>query len=214
MRKLNNWQAGQFLEKYKTTQNEKVLEIGAGASGGWVKFFPNMTTLDIAEEKRPDVVGDVHSLPFEDATYDVIVCSEAYEHFYNPFVATAEIFRVLKPGGLLLVTTRFMFPVHDAPHDYFRFTPYGMRELFKDFEITGEGVESDVFTTIAILLQRIMFQTKLRGGKVTKGLLYLLALFINKLDRLVINRYGDIKRDEVVPVLMATGVFLACRKPR
>lgn len=212
MRKLNDWQTRKFLSTYATDSSKAVLEIGAGARSVWHSFFPNLTTLDIAAEKKPNVVGDAHNLPLGDASFDIVLCSEAFEHFYDPKKAAAEIHRVLKPGGLLLVTTRFNFPVHDAPGDYFRFTPYGLRELFKDFDIIEESTEGDAFSTIAILLQRIMFQTKLRGGKFTKGLIYVLALILNKLDPLIIARYGDIKRDTTVPVLLAAGVFIACRK--
>ncbi|MEI6863755.1 MAG: class I SAM-dependent methyltransferase [Candidatus Adlerbacteria bacterium] len=212
MKKLNDWQAKQFLAKYRTDDTYRALDIGAGARSMWKGYFPNITTLDIAEEKKPDIVGDVHDLPIADGLYDIVMCSETFEHFHNPFRAATEIARILKPGGLLFITTRFNFPVHDAPHDYWRYTPYGLRTVLKDFEILEEGVEGDAFSTIAILLQRIMFQTKLRGGKVTKGLVYILALILNKLDPLIIERYGDIKRSEVVPVLLAAGVFVAARK--
>lgn len=212
MKKLTSWQVKRFLSTYKTDERIRVLEIGAGGTDGLVQFFPNITTLDIEASKKPDVVGDAHKLPFSSESFDVIVCSEALEHFYNPFIAVAEMHRVLVPKGLVLVTTRFIFPVHDAPHDYFRYTPYGMRELFKHFEVVEEEVESDAFGTVAILLQRIMFQTKLRGGKFSKGLVYLLVLFINLLDPLIVERYGDITRKEKVPILLASGVFFAGRK--
>lgn len=212
MRKLNDWQAKKFLTTYKDADAKYVLDIGAGARSVWKDFFPHVTTLDIAAEKKPDVVGDVHALPLEDSSFDIVICAESFEHFHNPFLAASKIARILKPGGLLLITTRFNFPVHDAPHDYWRYTPYGLRTVLKDFDIVEEGVEGDAFSTIAILLQRIMFQTKLRGGKFTKGLVYVLALILNKLDPLIVERYGDIKRSEVVPVLLAAGVFVAARK--
>lgn len=212
MKKLNDGPVKAFLARHSVGPEKKTLEIGSGARNLWKLYFPNITTLDIVADKKPDVVGDVHDLPFENETFDVVLCSEAFEHFHNPFVAAQEISRVLKPGGTVLVTTRFTFPVHDAPEDYFRYTPYGLRELFRGFEVVDEATEGDAFSTIAILLQRIMFQTKLRGGKITKGLIYVLALVLHKLDWLIDTRYSDITRAEKVPVLLAAGVCIAVRK--
>ena len=210
MRKFTNWQTKAFLRKYGTTA--QVLEIGEGANKRNADIFPNITSLDVDPAQKPDVVGDAHHLPFPDASFDVVLCSEVFEHLKDPKQGASEFRRVLKPEGLLLLTTRFVFPVHDAPYDFFRFTPYGLKEIFKDWTLLEEEVEADAFSTVAILLQRIMFQTKLRGGKITKGLIYLLALFLNRLDFLIIERYSDITRKRVVPVLLSSGVFIACRK--
>lgn len=212
MRKLTSWQTKAFLRKYGTT--EKVLEIGEGAVKRNADIFPDIVSLDIDPDRKPDVVGDAQRLPFPDASFGVILCSEVFEHIPDPMRAAAEFERVLKPGGLLLLTTRFAFPVHDAPYDFYRYTPYGLKEIFKRWDVVEEAVEADAFSTIAILLQRIMFQTKLRGGKVTKGLVYLLVLVLEHLDFLVLERYGDITRKSVVPVLLSSGVFIACRKKR
>lgn len=76
-----------------------------------------------------DVRGDALRLPFRDAAVDVVVCSEALEHLPDPFGALAEIARVLKPGGRTLLTVPFAIGLHEAPRDFFRYTPYGLREL-------------------------------------------------------------------------------------
>ncbi len=90
MRKLNDWQAKKFLTTYKDADAKYVLDIGAGARSVWKDFFPHVTTLDIAAEKKPDVVGDVHALPLEDSSFDIVICAESFEHFHNPFLAASE----------------------------------------------------------------------------------------------------------------------------
>jgi SAM-dependent methyltransferase len=212
MRKLLGHQVRTFLTPYKTTVAEKVLEIGSGEIHKYADLFPTLTTLDVEESKHPDIVADAHHLPLPDQSFDVIICSEVFEHLENPFQAAAEMKRVLKPGGLLLLTTRFLFPIHDAPGDYWRFTPYGLASIFKEWEIVEQKVETDVFSTIAVLLQRIIYQTSLRGGKLTKGFLALFVWFFNHLDFLVVKRYGDINRSSTVDALFSSGVYIACRK--
>ncbi|HEY5383489.1 MAG TPA: class I SAM-dependent methyltransferase [Candidatus Paceibacterota bacterium] len=210
MRKFTRGHITDFLKKYAS--DASTLDIGAGGNDH-KELFPNRVTLDIDPARNPDIVGDAHALPFGAAHFEVVVCSEVFEHLQNPPQAVGEMWRVLKPGGLLVLTTRFIFPVHDAPGDYWRFTPYGLRLLFSQWEILEIEAEADPFGTIAVLLQRIMFQTTLRGGKATKALLYVLALFFNTLSPLLKVQYGDIKRGSKVDILLTSGLFIACRKP-
>lgn len=209
MKKFTRGHIESFLSRFKT--DGAVLDIGAGGTE-YASLFPNRTTLDIDPERNPDIVGDAEALPVADEAYDLVICSEALEHIKDPRRAVSEMNRVLKPGGIAVITTRFLFPIHDAPHDYWRFTPYSLRMLFSDWEILAEHSESDTFSTIAVLLQRIMFQTDVRGGKLTKGLVYLVALFLSKLDGLVLSKYGDIKRTKKVDVLFSSGLYIACKK--
>ncbi|HRH24012.1 MAG TPA: class I SAM-dependent methyltransferase [Candidatus Paceibacterota bacterium] len=208
MKKLTRGSIDAFLNKYAS--DRKTLDIGA-ASGDH-PMFSNSTALDIDPARNPDVVGDAHNLPFPDASFDIVVCSEVFEHLTNPPKAAAEMHRVLVPGGMLILTTRFLFPVHDAPTDYFRYTPYGLRHIFREWEIIEERCESDSFSTIAVLLQRIIFQSELKGGKVTKGILWLFVLFFSQLDFLTMKRYGEIGRKESIPSLLSSGVYIVCRK--
>ena len=69
----------------------------------------------------------------EDNTYECIVCDQVLEHVKNPFNAVNEMRRVLKPEGLLFLTTVFMYPIHSHPSDYWRFTPDALELLCEDF---------------------------------------------------------------------------------
>lgn len=78
---------------------------------------------------RPDVMGDACALPFAAASADAILCTEVIEHVMEPGTLLKEAHRVLKPGGSLLLSAPFTWHVHDEPHDYWRFTEYGLRLL-------------------------------------------------------------------------------------
>lgn len=82
-----------------------------------------------------DTRGDLLALPFQDAAFDGIVLTEVLEHCVNPQAAVAEIYRVLKPGGLLLVTSPFLWPDHRTAdyEDYWRFTEQGWALLLCAF---------------------------------------------------------------------------------
>ena len=73
--------------------------------------------------------------PVADASYDTVLCSEVLEHLANPAAALSEINRVLKPGGKLILSVPFLGRLHEEPHDYFRFTKYGLISLLSSAEL-------------------------------------------------------------------------------
>jgi SAM-dependent methyltransferase len=77
-----------------------------------------------------DVAVDLNApLPFEDARFDTIVLSDVLEHLSEPAVLWREMARVLAPGGHLLLNTPFLYGVHEAPHDYARYTSFGLQRF-------------------------------------------------------------------------------------
>lgn len=79
---------------------------------------------------RPSLFGDASRLPVADASIDTVVLLEVLEHLESPRQALEEIARVLKPGGRLLLSMPFLYPIHDAPHDFQRYTTHGLaREM-------------------------------------------------------------------------------------
>jgi len=209
MHKLTRGRIDRFLGTYAS--EAKTLDLGA-ASGEHRRHFPNSTSVDISPARKPDVVGDAHHIPFPDASFERVVCAEMLEHADDPRQVVAEIQRVLVQGGIAVLTTRFAFPVHDAPGDYWRFTPYGLKKLFAGFEIIELTSDGGPFMALAIQLQRIFFQSDVRGGKVTKGILYLIALLFSHLDWLIVRSYADINRSAPEAHLLSAGVFIAARK--
>jgi SAM-dependent methyltransferase len=70
-------------------------------------------------------------LPFRSNTFDTVLCTSVLEHVDNAEYAIAEISRVLKPGGRLLITVPFFYPEHEAPYDFWRLTHHGLRSVLQ-----------------------------------------------------------------------------------
>ncbi len=79
------------------------------------RFFPNRLTVDIDQKRNPEIVADAKDLPFKDGEFETVLCTEVLEHVLNPFKVEEELRRVTKKDGLLILSTRFVFPLHDIP---------------------------------------------------------------------------------------------------
>ena len=90
-------------------------------------------TLDVDPKKKPDLCCDLHDVKWESEYFDTIIATEVLEHLYDPKKAIGEIYRLLKPRGTVLLSTRFIHPIHGSPHDYYRFTAEGLAHLFSEF---------------------------------------------------------------------------------
>lgn len=85
--------------------------------------------MDCRQEKVVDIYGDLSALPLADRCLDGILCTQVLEHIKDPQTALKEMARVLKPGGKLILSAPFFYPLHDEPHDFFRYTPHGLNTL-------------------------------------------------------------------------------------
>lgn len=208
-KKVTRKQLDLFLEK---NQSEKrVLDIGSGGSS-YDRFFPNRLSVDFDSDRNPDIVADAHELPFEDSEFEIVLCTEVLEHLIDPRKAIREFNRVLKPGGKIILTTRFIYPIHDAPGDYWRFTKYGLAHLFSEWDNFEIISETSNFETIAVLIQRVAFQTKLKVNKLSKLLLFLIAYILPFANKLIVEEYGDIKKSSKEKDIFASGYYLTAIK--
>ena len=138
-----------------------VLDLGAGLRP-FAHLLPGQTiALDHRLRPGVDLIGDAHRLPFGDATVDTIVCTEVFEHLLDPPAAAREMIRVLRPGGRLVLTTRFCFPLHDRPADFWRFTPYTLAHLFAPLRPTVVPQHSAYRTLLVLLVRLVMEPTRL-----------------------------------------------------
>ncbi len=87
-----------------------------------------------------DAIADLTALPFRDGSFDACVNIVTLEHVREPAAALAEMARVLKPGGHLLLIVPHEWEVHQAPHDYFRYTRYGAAWLLERAGFTGAEI--------------------------------------------------------------------------
>jgi ubiquinone/menaquinone biosynthesis C-methylase UbiE len=143
-----------FREKIKKIFEEKkeILDIGGGLridrsrnnrfdeTRKWIIPYlssVNYKIMDPVNTYNPDIVGDIHKMPFPDQSIDAIICIAVLEHIENPILAVSEIYRTLKNGGYAFVYVPFLYYYHAEEGyygDYWRYTKDSIQFLFKDFQ--------------------------------------------------------------------------------
>ncbi len=121
--------------KYAPRLSGELLDVGAGRARRYADLCPNVTsyrTLDTDTGWQPDIVASAEDIPLPDESVDAILCTQVLEHVAHPQKVIGEFHRILRQGGTCLLTVPQWNELHEEPHDYFRYTSFGLRTLFED----------------------------------------------------------------------------------
>jgi SAM-dependent methyltransferase len=111
----------------------ELLDLGCGDKP-YALSAPNVRRwigFDADSNAAADVHGKADALPFPEASFDTVLCTQVLEHVPVPGAVVAECARVLRPGGMLIVTVPQYWELHEEPHDYYRFTPIGIATILQ-----------------------------------------------------------------------------------
>jgi SAM-dependent methyltransferase len=101
----------------------------------------NATAAKADGSSRPDYLYDGNRLPFEDGAFDTVISIQVLEHTPHPRLLMAEMARVLRKDGALILAAPFSFRLHEEPHDYFRYSPHGLRKLCAEVGLDIDHIE-------------------------------------------------------------------------
>lgn len=104
---------------------------------------------------RPDIVADAQQLPLAGGCIDLVFCSQVLEHVTDPAALLAECARVLRPGGALVLSAPFWWPLHEEPHDHWRFTRHGLAVLARRAGLRPGAINADCGAMTAALVALI-----------------------------------------------------------
>lgn len=193
----------------------RVLDAGAG-EGRFRNDFAHASYVatDLAvgdanwDYSTLDVISDLEQLPFIEGCFDAVFCIQVLEHVREPKQVIIELARMLKPGGRLFLSAPQSWPQHQKPHDYYRYTTFGLRYLFESAGLVTKSIKpiGGYFWYLSFQLQNInfwLFPQGMRGRVLTWpfralfGLIFqlILPLFLYYLDPL------DRQKDETLGYL-------------
>lgn len=137
-KETHNWLVNRILDRKlrelaATHLRGRLIDIGCGAK-------PYRDLLDpyidehvgvdleggIHGDGAVDLFGDAYEIPSEDGSFDSAICTAVLEHLEEPEMAIREFFRVLSPGGVAIYSEPFIWHIHEAPRDFYRFSPTGL----------------------------------------------------------------------------------------
>jgi len=171
-----------------------VLVIGGGTVGQGMNALyrhPGLriAAFDIYYSANVQFIADAHSIPLRDGSVDAVVIQAVLEHVLDPQRVVDEIWRVLKPDGLVYAETPFLQHVHEGAYDFTRFTESGHRFLFRRFALIDSGTSGGPGTQLAWSIDyfaRAIFRSRL-AGKIFKLAFSWLRFF----DALVPSSYAS-----------------------
>ena len=110
-----------------------VVDVGCGWQPyrSFFDHFQRYVGLDIAVHRHPDVISTADHLPLASGIADAVLCTEVIEHTCEPKQVCAELARVLRAGGVLLLSAPMSWNLHYEPYDYYRFTRHGLVYLLE-----------------------------------------------------------------------------------
>ena len=184
----------------------KVLNAGCGWRDVSHLIDGELVNQDISwpgdERTNVDIVSPLESVPRPDGTFDCVLCLAVLEHVERPYEVTAELFRVLKPGGHLIASVPFLQPEHKVPTDFQRFTADGLCVLMRRHGFAVEEIKPlfSVYHTLHwIVFEWLRLSDSLRNKVLRVLLLPPLALMA--------------KRSTLVSDKVASAFRVVARKP-
>jgi len=146
-------------------------------------------------ETRPNIFGDGQYLPIADNSIDTVLLLDVLEHLPDPQQCIRDIQRVLKPGGCAIIQVPFLYPLHDVPLDFHRWTLFGLRKLAQKngFSVLSEQVMGSPVET-AVLLNNLAFSKiilqwlKHKNPLALLGIMLPIAIFIGNIYAWMMNQ--------------------------
>lgn len=142
-----------FIEQHLASLTGTVVELGALGEGR--RSAAPRATRYLATNITPDaqVRLDAAAMDLENDSVDAFVCESMLEHVDSPEVVIGEIRRTLRPGGVLILATPWMYPYHAAPDDFTRFSESALAKLLTGFEVVASEHIGNYWTTMATFAQ-------------------------------------------------------------
>jgi SAM-dependent methyltransferase len=201
-----------FIASHAT--EERTLDIGCSRSP-YRQHFPSRVGLDLRRGKHVDVVGDVTALPIASQSFGHILMAEVLEHVLDPQAGVREVWRVLRPGGRVTLCVPFVYPIHDSPHDYQRWTHHGLRALFEraGFEVEEMRPDHGTMETISLLLHRVALQTTRSRWSLRRWVLMGLSALVGLFRDMPLSEFGDTKGRHPEEAILSMRYLVRLRRP-
>ena len=220
-RRAHNWLiydiGDKFLNRHKNLYKGVLYDLGCGDSpyrNFFLHFAESYTGVDwpsSPHEIKAKVIADLNDvLPIESGIADTVISISVLEHLHNPQLMISESYRILKDGGYIVLQVPFQWWIHEAPYDYFRYTPFGLKYIFEKSGFLDVTIEPQSgFFSMWFLKFNYFTLRFIRGPKILRTMirfsLYPLWYFLQRIAPFM-DRFDDNWQLETI------GFFVVARK--
>lgn len=167
----------------------------------------------IHDQKEVDVFASLDDLPFENEMFDTVLCTNVLEHVAEYQKAFSELARVLKCNGYMIISLPFLYPLHEEPHDFYRYSFYGLKyQIEKNglniINVTPwGGVGAAVFVYFNLFLCKFLKVSLLNAiGCTLQEVIYTIY------KKISLNRLIKQGIDRKITKVISTGYFIIAEK--
>jgi len=181
--RAHNWLAyrinDSFLRKTSFLYKGMIYDLGCGEATyrayllGYASHYVGVDWSGSFHNTKADIIADLNKpLPIDNQVADTLISISVLEHLCEPQIFLDESFRILKPGGSMILQVPFQWWIHEAPYDFFRYTPYGLKYLLVKAGFVDVVVEPQSgFFTMWILKLNYFSRRFIRGPKPLRWLI-------------------------------------------
>ena len=175
---------GEGLKEFFPEMKGRVLDVGCGRKP-YRHLVPaqeyiglELDTPELRDLGAADLYYSGGAFPVAAESFDTVICSQVLEHIFTPADFLREIRRVLRPGGKLLLTTPFAWDEHEQPHDFARYSSFGLRTLLQQngFEVVAQRKTCADFRAVVQLAAAYLYKVTRSRSRVLNLLAQLLII--------------------------------------
>ena len=205
--------AAEYDRALKLHARGRLLDMGCGKVPLYEAYRNQVSAIEcidwgnsLHESGHLDQVCDLSgTIPYDDGSFDTIILSDVLEHLPEPMICWREMSRLLSPGGKVILNVPFYYPLHEEPHDFYRYTEFALRRFaeatgFKMVELKPVGGAVEI---LADVTSKLLASAKL--GAPAVGLQSLAARF----SRSSLGNRAMLKTARRFPL----GYFMVAEKP-
>ena len=220
-RKLHNWLVynigDKFLLKNRSLYKGVMYDLGCGEAPYkefFLQYADQYVGVDWAgsfHETKADVAADLNKpIPIDSQVADTVISLSVMEHLSEPQNMLNEAYRILKPGGNMIIQVPWQWWIHEAPYDFFRYTPYGLNYMLEKSGFTDIVVEAQSgFFTTWVMKFNYFTRRFVRGPKIIRACIIAILLPIWWLGQVLAPFLDNLDRNWA---LEASGYYVTARK--
>jgi SAM-dependent methyltransferase len=200
----------QQIEALASRITGRTLDVGCG-NKPYERLFNatsyaglEIDSADNRKNKKADYFYDGNQFPFGDGEFDSLVTFQVFEHVFTPDSFLNEVNRVLKADGVLLVTVPFVWDEHEQPHDFARYSSFGLGSLLKrhGFEIVEQRKSIDDIRVVFQLLNGYIYKKTVSGNRFINMVAMIILMapwnILGEFLAMVLPKNGDLYLDNIV----------------